>query len=187
MGIWLVCLLALATWYQNNYIHHFTENQTHFLNSQFTENWFKTLSNLLPNKTSKTRVIQFWNPDCVCNRFASRHAISVMGASKKMNTEHITIIPSSKADQVSKLRQLNPETQIITLSSHLLPDWPSSPSVFIEDALGKLLYFGPLGFGAFCSDTSTNTIENQLNNAIKGTVKPFFNVIGKGCFCDWKN
>lgn len=183
--LWLVCLLALASWYQNNFIHSFTQDHPSFLNSQFTEDWFNKLLPLLPIKTSQTRVIQFWKPDCLCNRFASRHAINAMDVSDQLNTEHITIIPNANTEELMALQALNPKTKIITMQTTKLKEWPSSPSVFVEGPLSQLLYFGPLGFGAFCSDSSTGAIEQLLRNISKDKVKPFFNVIGKGCFCSW--
>ncbi len=183
--IWLFCLLALASWYQNNFIHSFTQNQPKFLDRQFTENWFDQLLPLLPVKNSRTRVIQLWKPDCLCNRFASRHAINSMNVSEELNIEHITIIPNANKVELTALQALNPKTKIITLSTTNLKDWPSSPSVFVQGPLNKLLYFGPLGFGAFCSDSSTGAIEQQLRNISKDKIKAFFNVIGKGCFCSW--
>jgi hypothetical protein len=187
LGLWLIALLALASWYQGNYIQAFTQETPDFLNSSHTEDWFKELSDLLPEKNTKTRVIQFWKPDCICNRFAQRHSLSAIKSSKQVNAQHITLIPNADAAAVKALQALNPDTNIITLPSDAMTGWPASPSLFVEGPLGKVQYFGPLGFGAFCSQSSSNIIEQQLRHANSSSkaVKAFFNVIGKGCFCQW--
>jgi hypothetical protein len=187
LGLWLIGLLALTSWYQSNYIQTFTQNSPKFLNSQYTEAWFKQLNTLLPQKNTKTRVIQLWKPDCICNRFAKRHSLNTIKTSKDLNVDHITLIPDATAEQVSKLQQLNPDTKIMTLTSNSIETWPASPSLFVETDLAKVQYFGPLGFGAFCGESSSSIIDQQLmiaQSADKPTT-PFHNVIGKGCFCQW--
>jgi hypothetical protein len=185
LGVWLISLLALASWYQTNYIQNFTEKSPEFLNSEYTEKWTKELATLLPVKTNQTRVIQFWKPDCLCNRFSQRHSLNAVNVAKTLNIDHITIIPNSSAESLTALQDMNPDTQIITLNTSSLEHWPSSPSVIIEGALNQPLYFGPLGFGAFCSQSSSDVIEQQLKSHKSDSLNPFFNVIGKGCFCSW--
>ena len=187
LGIWLICLLALASWYQANYIQNFTERSPKFLDSQYTEGWIKDLSALLPVKTSTTRVIQFWKPNCLCNRFAQRHALNAIKVSSTLNIEHITVIPNANKAAMAELQQLNPDTKIITLKSSSLEHWPASPSVVVEGPFNQPLYFGPLGFGAFCSQSSSDVIEQQLRSRNIESLNPFFNVIGKGCFCAWSD
>lgn len=185
MAIWLILLLLLAAWYQKHYIQSFTQLTPDFLDSQFSEHWLNDLSKLLPTKTTKSRIIQFWQPNCLCNRFAKRHAINTMNTAKDLGVEHITIIPSNTDADIKELQKLNPNTHIIQMSTQQLTHWPAAPSVFIQGALNQLVYFGPLGYGAFCSQSSANVIESQLKLSQKDLSKPFFNVIGKGCFCGW--
>ncbi len=183
LALWLAALLIFASWFQGRYIHAYTEYSPEFLKASYTEQWFSQLSALLPPKTTASRVIQFWQPDCLCNRFARRHALSATAIAKELNIEHITVIPQSAKHTLASLQILNPDTKIITLAPELLTKWPSSPTLLIEDPLAQLLYFGPLGFGAFCSQSSTSIIDGQLRSV---QPRPFYNVIGKGCFCPWK-
>jgi hypothetical protein len=187
LALWLVGLLVLAGWYQSNYIHTFTQTSPEFLTSEYSEDWFRQLTVLLPQKKSKTRVVQLWKPDCVCNRFAQRHSLNTIKTSKHLKIDHITLIPDATAQQVKRLQDLNPDTEVMTLPSSSMKDWPASPSLFVESGLGKVQYFGPLGFGAFCGESSSNIIDQQLLNAQSASKPspPFFNVIGKGCFCQW--
>ncbi len=186
LAIWLMALLGFASWFQSQYIQSFTSHNPQFLDAQYTESWARQLISLLPPKKTNTRVVQFWMPDCLCNRFAHRHSSKVLDAANKLNVQHITLIPLSAQAQISELQALNPLTEIMVINPDHLNNWPSAPSLLIEGPSQKLAYFGPLGFGAFCSQSSTNIIEIQLNNAITSTAKPFFNVLGKGCFCPWK-
>lgn len=187
LAIWLTCLLTLASWYQNNYIHSFTQMSPEFLDSKFTDAWFKKLLKQLPEKSTHKRIIQLWNPDCLCNRFAQRHALNGIETAKLSNTEHITLLPNASRDTVAELQALNPDTKVLTLKTDSLERWPASPSVVIEGGLNQLLYFGPLGFGAFCSQPSTGLIGQFLESDNQANPKPFYNVIGKGCFCNWQD
>ncbi|NVK39214.1 MAG: hypothetical protein HWE18_14900 [Gammaproteobacteria bacterium] len=185
LGIWLIALFIALGWFQSQYVHSFTHQQPNFIQSSFTQNWFKQLQAHLPPKQTDARVIQLWLPDCLCNRFARPHATKANELSKQLGYEHITLIPVESSEQIEQLQTLNPDTHIIPLSSDLLEDWPATPSVLIEGAMNQLMYIGPLGFGAFCSQATTSVIESQLQGISDQTASPFFNQIGKGCFCPW--
>lgn len=185
LGLWLVMMLLALSWFQSRYIHDFTHQQPEFLQANYTEQWFKQLLQQLPPKTRDARVIQLWLPDCLCNRFARPHAIKAMEVSQTLGYEHITLIPASHAYQQAQLQALNPQTQIIPMAEHVLKSWPANPSVLIEGPLSQLLYIGPLGFGAFCSQATTSVIENQLQGVADQTSRAFYNQVGQGCFCQW--
>lgn len=185
LGIWLTCLFILVSWYQANYIRGFTEDSPEFLNADFSEQWLKDLTPFLPAKGTETRIIQFWQPDCLCNRFALPHSANIIQASHEKTVEHITLIPKQYSDRLESLQLLNPKTTIIAIEPSVLAHWPSSPSVLIEGPVSQLLYIGPLGYGAFCSQSSIGVIEQILSNLDSDQLRPYFNVIGKGCFCPW--
>ncbi len=186
LALWLAALLMFASWFQSQYIHAYTQNNPDFLQASFTEQWFAEFSPLLPKKRGASRVVQLWQPDCLCNRFARRHALSATKTAKRLNIEHITVIPQSAQHMMASLQSLNPDTTIIVLDPKKLTLWPASPTLLIEDPLANLAYFGPLGFGAFCSQDNTSIIDSQLAKLQNSQARPFFNVIGSGCFCPWK-
>ncbi len=186
LAIWLLVLLIFASWFQSSYISSYTQHNPDFLQSSYTEQWFTDLSPLLPKKQTVSRVIQFWKPGCLCNRFARPHALSAMVMAKDLNIEHITLIPTSAKDQLDSLQELNPDTRILLVDPSQLPQWPASPALIIEGPNTKPIYFGPLGFGAFCGQSSSSIINIQLSNLSKPEPKAFFNVVGQGCFCPWK-
>lgn len=186
LAIWLMLLLIGVSWFQQGYIKQFTQEQPEFLDADFSQAWLKSLIKILPPKHSKHRIIQFWQPDCLCNRFARPHALQGILLAKQSNIEHITVISNSFINEKDKLQALNPDTQVISIDPNSLQYWPASPSIVLEHDLLGLTYFGPLGFGAFCSQASTSIIEQQILALDHPYTKPFYNVIGKGCFCPWK-
>ncbi len=185
LGIWLITLFFAISWFQSRYVHSFTFTQPNFIQASFTQHWFQQLQTHLPAKQTQARVIQLWVPDCLCNRFARPHAIKATEISKRLGYEHITLIPAEFSSEISNLQALNPDTQILSLDSELLADWPATPSVLIEGPLSQLMYVGPLGFGAFCSRSTSSVIESQLQGIAEQTASPYFNQVGKGCFCSW--
>lgn len=187
LGIWLVILLVVASWYQSNYIVSFTDSTPRFLDAQDTDAWAEALNQQLPPIKGKGRIIQLWKPDCLCNRFARPHALKAVELAQKEGLEHLTIIPDATAQKVEELARLNPNTRVISLDTHVQGHWPNAPTVLYQTAAGQLMYFGPLGFGAFCSQSSASAIEQQVNNSLQGNSKPFYNVLGKGCFCSWNS
>lgn len=186
LAIWLILLFIGVSWFQQSYIKHFTQEQPEFLDADFSQAWLKSLIKILPPKQTKHRVIQFWQPECLCNRFARPHALQGISLAKQSQIEHITVISDSFINEKARLQALNPDTQVISLNPNALQYWPVSPSVVLEHDILGLSYFGPLGFGAFCSQASTSIIEQQMLALDQPNSKPFFNVVGKGCFCPWK-
>ena len=185
LGLWLVIMLLALSWFQSRYIHDFTQHQPAFLQASYTEQWFEQLLTHLPAKTKDARVIQLWLPDCLCNRFARPHAINAINLTETLGYEHITLIPDSYADELASLQALNPKTTIILIAHDAVASWPATPSVLIEGPLNQLIYIGPLGFGAFCSQAATSVIESQLLGINNQTSRAFYNQIGQGCFCQW--
>ncbi|GAA6133488.1 hypothetical protein NBRC116188_02770 [Oceaniserpentilla sp. 4NH20-0058] len=186
LGIWLIALFVTLSWFQNQYIKSFTDHNPNFLNVSFTDLWFETLLTHLPAKKSKARIIQLWKPDCLCNRFARPHSLAAVELTKALGYEHITIIPAEYESRISSFQALNPDTQMMVIDSSLLDTWPSAPSVLIEGSFNQLVYIGPLGFGTFCNQATTSAIETQLTGIANNQVRPFYNLVGKGCFCNWE-
>lgn len=188
LGSWLMGLLAISLWFQNQYVKPFAEQST-FIQTQQTQLWYENLPTIFPQLApyaGQAKVIQFWQPDCLCNQFARPHALTAQAVSSEQNLLHITLIPQRFSEQLDALASLNPDTIVLAVNTNQLEHVPSSPSVVIEKGNGDIHYFGPLGFGAFCSQASTSVIERQLVNLNQETAQPFFNVIGKGCFCTWR-
>lgn len=186
LGLWLITLFVTLSWFQNQYIKGFTEHNPSFLNVSYTDLWFEALLTHLPAKKGKARIIQLWKPGCLCNRFARPHSLAAVELSKTLGYEHITIIPAEYESKIDSLQTLNPDTKMIALDQSLLSAWPSSPSVLIEGESNLLMYIGPLGFGTFCNQATTSAIETQLSGIASNQIRPFYNLVGKGCFCSWE-
>jgi len=186
LAVWLVVLFLLVSYFQDQYVKAFTHNSSEFLNADFSEQWLNQLTPLLPTKNTQLRIIQLWVPGCLCNRFARPHAAQTVAMAKQKGIEHITLIPKEYESQLAKLQQLNPDSQIMTIPRNALASWPNSPSTILQGPLEQLLYFGPLGYGAFCSQPNTSELATQIRAAENNQFRPFFNVIGQGCFCPFE-
>lgn len=87
LGSWLVGLLAISIWFQSQYVKPFAVQPT-FLQTDQTQVWFESLSDTYPQLApykDQPKVIQFWQPDCLCNQFARPHALSAQTVSKEQN------------------------------------------------------------------------------------------------------
>lgn len=186
LAVWLVILFLGIAYFQNQYVVPFSHKSEQFLDASKTEQWFEQLNRTLPPKNTPLRLIQLWQPDCLCNRFARPHALDTLEMAADKNIEHITLIPSSHANERDSLQMLNPNTQVMIADQDSLRPWPNSPSIMLQGPLDQLLYFGPLGFGAFCGQPGTSALNSQIKAVESGAQRPFFNVIGQGCFCPFE-
>ncbi len=188
LGAWLILLMAASLWFQQQYVSSFItpQNSESLLSNVTTQAWYDRFTSLIPAKKTPIRVVQFWRPDCLCNRFARTHATDTISKSAELKIEHLTVIPERFSGQVDSLQSLNPDTRIVTLNENLMETWPQSPAIFLEDVEGQVQYFGPLGYGAFCTQASTSIIERQIIALQNKRAHPFFNVLGQGCFCPWQ-
>ncbi|EAT13535.1 hypothetical protein HF888_08850 [Bermanella marisrubri] len=185
LAVWLVILFVGIAYFQNQYVVPFSHKAEQFLNASKTEQWFQRLNNTLPKKNTPLRLIQLWQPGCLCNRFARPHALDTLSLAAEKGIEHITLIPASQASAREALQTLNPGTRILVAGNDQINAWPNSPSVMLQGSMGQLLYFGPLGFGAFCGQPGTSALTSQIKAVENGAQRPFFNVIGQGCFCSF--
>lgn len=192
LGVWLIALLAASIWFQQQYVQPFAQD-VRFIQPDQTQHWFNDFKSAHPELShlaGESLVIQFWQPECLCNQFARPHAVSAQTLSTQLGVRHITLIPSRFADQVAQLQALNPDTEVIALSANAAyfaqHPMPKSPSLILQTANGDIHYFGPLGFGAFCSQNNTQLLDRQLQTLSNPSAQPFFNTLGQGCFCPWQ-
>jgi hypothetical protein len=132
-------------------------------------------------------LLHFWRPDCLCNRISQRHFSRLL---TNFNADELRIIiiahPMSSSEEINDLQQLNGERlTIIRAKDNLLP-LPSSPSLALITNDNKLGYFGPYGFGAFCTQNDDGFLSSIIQQmAHDEPLNTFTNVIGEGCFCSW--
>lgn len=133
-------------------------------------------------------LLHFWRPDCLCNNISQRHFNNLI---KEFSHEELRIIiiahPNSSSEDISELEHLNKGRLTVIKAENDLLTLPSSPSLAIFNNAQKLSYFGAYGFGAFCTVREDGFLSSVIENNNKGEAATFTNVIGDGCFCQWKN
>lgn len=191
----LSATLIALWWFQSSLVRPFISHdddarfyQMSFIDQQLKGHLNNKQSSLATNKTaiSDTGAVQlfhFWNPDCICNRISQRHFDKLLGRFDAQQLS-VTVIAHKNAStaQLTQLQQLNPRIRIIQPQGLSIP---SSPALAIYDRKQKLSYFGPYGFGAFCTMQDDALLPSIIQKNIDNKNTDFANVIGDGCFCPW--
>jgi hypothetical protein len=189
-SFWIVATLVGLWWFQQTNLKSFigAKDDNRFYQAQAIEDLFIPYLQQFPAalKNQQT-LLHFWKPDCLCNRVSQRHFSRLL---TEFSAEELRIIiiahPMSSKAEIDHLQQLNGERlSIIQANEDLLP-LPSSPSLALINTDNKLGYFGPYGFGAFCTSNEDGFLSSLVNRmASDKPLTTFTNVIGEGCFCSW--
>ncbi len=132
-------------------------------------------------------LLHFWRPDCLCNRISQRHFTNLVNDFTADKLRILIIAhPDSMQTDIDELKRLNGDRFQVIRADKELSALPSSPSLAIYNRDNKLGYFGPYGFGAFCSVREDGFLSSLITNLDKPNKSAVFtNVIGDGCFCPW--
>lgn len=189
-SLWIAATLIGLWWFQQANLKSFigAADDTRFYQPQVIETLLTPyLEQLPPALKNQQTLLHFWRPDCLCNRVSQRHFNRLL---IDFSTEELRIViiahPMSSAEEIENLQRLNgARLSIIRAKDDLLP-LPSSPSLALMNNDNKLGYFGPYGFGAFCTSNDDGFLTSIVNQmASDRPLNIFTNVIGKGCFCSW--
>jgi len=189
-SLWITATLFGLWWFQQANLKSFigAKDDNRFYQAMAIEDIFAPYINDLPEAlTNQQTLLHFWKPDCLCNRLSQRHFRQLLA---EFTAEELRIIiiahPMSSREEIDNLQQLNGERlTIIRAENDLLP-LPSSPSLALINNDNKLGYFGPYGFGAFCTSSEDGFLTSLVNRmASDEPLTTFTNVIGEGCFCSW--
>ncbi|MFT4907672.1 MAG: hypothetical protein ACI978_001755 [Oleispira sp.] len=189
-SLWIAATLLGLWWFQQANLKNFisAEDDTRFYQPQAIEALLEPyLNQLPPTLKNQQTLLHFWRPDCLCNKVSQRHFSRLLSS---FNNEELRIViiahPMSRDEEINDLQQLNgARLAVIRAEDDLLP-LPSSPSLALIDTDNKLGYFGPYGFGAFCTSNDDGFLTSIVNRmATDQPLNTFTNVIGKGCFCSW--
>lgn len=183
LAIWLVLLAGGIIWFQKSYVRPFLQQQDiNLLKMDSVQNLYNEVQNRL-QLPAGAKIISFWQPGCMCNQFSQRHAINLLENLKQNPIPHYTLLTSAVSPaELASFRQLNPGSEVIDASASGL-QFPPAPSLLMADNLGQVTYFGPYGFGAFCSQDDANALNRQIGATLHNQAQPFLNVVGQGCFC----
>lgn len=183
LAVWLVLLAAGIVWFQKRYVHPFLQQEdVALLKMSGVQALYLNVENSL-QLPAGAKIISFWQPGCLCNQFSQRHAISLLDSLAQNPIPHYTLLTQPVgATELETFRLLNPGSQVIDASQHGIR-FPPAPSLLMADNLGQVTYFGPYGFGAFCSQDDAHALSRQIQATLRNQAQPFLNVVGQGCFC----
>jgi hypothetical protein len=181
LGLW---------WFQQANLKSFisAEDDARFYRPQVVEALLIPYLDQFPEALNDQQtLLHFWRPDCLCNRLSQRHFSRLL---TNFNADKLRIIiiahPMTSTEEIDNLQQLNGERLTIIRAKDDLLYLPSSPSLALITNDNKLGYFGPYGFGAFCTQNDEGFLSSIIDQMAGGEpLNTFTNVIGKGCFCSW--
>lgn len=189
-SFWIAATLLGLWWFQQSNLKSFidAEDDARFYQARAIEDLLSPYLDQFPaTNTTQQTLLHFWRPDCLCNRVSQRHFSRLL---TNFNADELRIIivahPMSSDEEIARLQTLNGDRlTIIRAHNDLLP-LPSSPSLALMNSDNKLGYFGPYGFGAFCTSNDDGFLTSIVNQMASGKpLTTFTNVIGEGCFCSW--
>jgi hypothetical protein len=128
---------------------------------------------LIPGIDQAPYYIHFYNPDCPCSRFNSRHVKSLIRQHRD-SVSVIVVIPSSKhlarARQTlgGDLRYVADEQQEIARACGVY----ATPQAVIIDRGSRLYYRGNYNRARYCTSKATNFAEMALLSLLNGQEPP---------------
>jgi hypothetical protein len=187
-GTWILTTLTGLWWFQSTKVKSFIDIQDDvtFFQAHSIDNLLQPyLKKAGGAPENQKTLLHFWRPDCLCNRISQRHFSDL---TSQYSSEQLRIIiiahPSSSDYDIEELLRLNSDRFMVIRADDSLLSLPSSPSLAIYDDQGEFNYFGPYGFGAFCTVRDDGFLSSIIDNPKPGR---FTNVIGDGCFCSWSD
>lgn len=189
-SVWIGATLLGLWWFQQANLKSFitAEDDTRFYQPKAVETLLTPYLNQLPPalKNQQT-LLHFWRPDCLCNRVSQRHFSRLLNDFTKEELRIIIIAhPNSRDEEINNLQALNGNRLSVIRAQDDLLQLPSSPALALMNTDNKLGYFGPYGFGAFCTSNEDGFLTSVVQQMAGDTpLNTFTNVIGKGCFCSW--
>lgn len=186
----LTTTLISLWWFQARLVQPFipAQSNSNFYQPASIKLELAELLNLQKIKTfDNSSLIHFWNPNCICNRLSQRHFNQI---AKTFNIEELSIViiahSSTSETQIKEAQKLNPKFRFIQEKKLASPlNIPTSPSLAIIDSTQKITYFGPYGFGAFCTMDDDKLLPSIIKKSNENLASSFINVVGDGCFCKW--
>ena len=142
-------------------------------------------------QSRKATVINFWQPDCPCNRYNERHLRKLVEVFQPQGVRFVSItsqqhIKFSRQKDKTFKRLTTPLLidKFAQLNTHFKHS--AAPAVAIFDHYGKMVYFGPYSIGAMCFSSKDGWVESQLQQVLAGkNLDPYINVAAVGCYCPW--
>jgi|TARA_B110000196_G_C21074866_1_gene629358 hypothetical protein len=197
-SVWIIATVLGLWWFQQAKLKPFIaadDDARYYQPQQIADLLKPYIDQLPPALPGQQTVLHFWRSDCICNRISQRHFSRLLSDFDKQALRIVIIAhPDTLAEDIAELKHLNGDRLQVIKATSTLRSLPSSPSLAIINEQNQLGYFGPYGFGAFCTtndDGFLTAMVNQLaeNSQQANLSQPaatFINVIGEGCFCSWQ-
>jgi hypothetical protein len=192
-SFWIIATVLGLWWFQQSKLKAFIEfddDPSFYQPAKISQVLQPYIDQLEPALPGQQTLFHFWRSDCICNRISQRH-FSRLLADFDQEALRIVIVahPDSQAEDIDTLQQLNGDRLQVIRALPELQSLPSSPSLAIISEDNQLGYFGPYGFGAFCTsneDGFLSSLVKDLSSNEQQEAPTFINVIGEGCFCSWQ-
>lgn len=192
-SVWVIATVLGLWWFQQSKLKAFIDfdDDPRFYQpakiNQFIQPYIDQLEPALPGQQT---LFHFWRSDCICNRVSQRHFSRLLQNFDQQALRIVIIAhPDSQDEDINELQLLNGNRLEVIRALPELKVLPSSPALAILNDQHQLGYFGPYGFGAFCTsneDDFLSSLVTDLSLTDQHEAPTFINVIGEGCFCSWQ-
>ncbi len=123
-------------------------------------------------------VLNFWNPDCACSRFAEPEVAALAARSEPQGVRFVTVIASGASPQEQRRALALWRARHVLARDPALADagnrlalalgvW-AAPAAVILDRRGRIAYVGAYNAGRFCSDSRTGWAAQALAAVARG-------------------
>ena len=168
LAFWLASVALAFWWFQARLIQPFTEDF-----APFTE-LATSPTPLVENNSDGITVVQLVDEACYCSRVNQDHRDRIR--QRYAGSPVVFIEAQAGQEMPASLAQHLPQALEQT----------KSPAALVINKHGRLEYFGPYSFGAGCFTGTGTYVERAIDRALANESHPQVNVLGTGCFCDWR-
>lgn len=135
-------------------------------------------------------LINFWNPDCPCSRFAESDVRGLVRAYQPRGVRFITVIASGSAPEAQRAASAVWRARALAGSASLVDAdnrvarrfgvW-AAPAAVILDARGRVAYVGAYNAARYCHDPNTAWAKKALVAVLAGQKPPRAKTLFFGC------
>lgn len=187
--VWISATLIGLWWFQQSKLRPFIDQQDNpaFFQGQHIDEVIQPyLQQLPPPLRGQQTLVHFWKPDCLCNRVSQRHFNGLLESFDEQQLRVLVIAhPETTEQQRQQLIELNSSRFSVLIAQPELVELPASPALALYSPLQRLGYYGPYGFGAFCTVREDGFLTGIVKRMQQKEAPSFINVVGDGCFCSW--
>jgi len=189
---WLTATAFAFWWFQIKNLRPFDLNMSSLIEEKpLTTNIKHLLLSSGLKQPAKGYILNFWQPDCSCNRFNTPHVKKLIKKYQSEGFKLITVTRPSKKHSVQQVTQMAKDkfnSAVIVDTKNIFSGAsriPATPSAAVIQKNGLLNYFGPYNDGAFCGVGGTRFVEKVADLIIQNEPPNIINTLSYGCYCNW--